>query len=57
MTLTFKIREITFQMSMSVLWDCLNTAVLRLCAAIARDHTVVLVNRDILEMDELVKVN
>ena len=56
MTLTFKIREITFQMSMSVLWDCLNTAVLRLCAAIARDHTVVLVNRDILKMDELVKV-
>ena len=47
MTLTFKIREITFQMSMSVLWDCLNTAVLRLCK---------LVNRDILEMDELVKV-
>ena len=28
-----------------------------LCAAIARDRTVVLVNRDILEMDELVKVN
>ena len=28
-----------------------------LCAAIARDRTVVLVNQDFLEMDEIVKVN
>ena len=41
---------------MSVLQE-MTTAVLTLSAAIPRVHTVVLVNRDILEMDELVKVN
>ena len=41
---------------MSVLLE-MKTAVLTLSAAIPKVRTVVLVNRDILEMDELVKVN
>lgn len=41
---------------MSVLQEN-TTAVLKLYAAITKDRTAVIVNRDILEMDELVKVN